>query len=64
MNGDPRHLLGRLFDACIGVLVAAMALYGAVYILQAIWLWLCLIAAVVGIGFVVWWVVSTRYRGW
>lgn len=64
MNSDPRRLLTRLFDACLMVLLAAMALYGAVVILQAIWIYLCVLGAVIGVGFLIWRIVSTRYRGW
>ena len=36
----------RAFDACIGTLVAASALYGAVWILSKIWVSLLIIAIV------------------
>lgn len=37
----------RLLDVAITVLLASMALYGAVLILQAIWVWLCIGLAVI-----------------
>ena len=46
------------------MLLAAMALYGAVSILKAIWMYLCIIAFVAGVGAFVWWRISTIFRGW
>ena len=64
MIGDPGRIGSRLFDACLMVLLAAMALYGAVVILNAIWIYLCVLGAVIGVGFLIWRIVYTRYRGW
>jgi len=62
--GEPERTGSRLVDACVGLLLAAMALWGAVAIIQAIWVYLCILAAVVGIGALIWWRISSRYRGW
>lgn len=62
--GEPERTGSRLVDACAGLLLAAMALWGAVAILQAIWIYLCILAAVVGIGALIWRLINTRYRGW
>ncbi|MBZ5736077.1 hypothetical protein K8Z61_16400 [Nocardioides sp. TRM66260-LWL] len=61
---EPERTGSRLADACLGVLLAAMALWGAVAIIQAIWIYLCILAAVVGIGALIWWRIVSRYRGW
>ncbi|MGW5309739.1 hypothetical protein ACWEQ0_07665 [Nocardia thailandica] len=63
-GGDPGRIGSRLLDVCVGLLLAAMALYGAVSILKAIWVHLCIIAFVAGVGAFVWWRISTRFRGW
>ena len=39
----------RFLDIAVAILLAAMALYGAVLILQAIWVWLCIGLAVAGL---------------
>lgn len=63
-GGDPGRIGGRFLDACVGLLLAAMALYGAISILRAIWLYLCIVVLVVGIGALLWWRISSKYRGW
>lgn len=63
-GGDPGRIGGRVVDACVGLLLAAMALYGAISILQAIWLYLCIVVLVVGVGAFLWWRISSKYRGW
>jgi hypothetical protein len=64
MNNEPERTGNRFVDACVGLLVGSMALYGAVWILQSIWVWLCVIAFFVGVGALIWWRVSSKYRGW
>ena len=49
---EPEQVGSRLLDGCVAVLLGAMALYGAVQIVQAIWLPLCLLFAVVGLRLV------------
>jgi hypothetical protein len=61
---EPERAGSRLVDACVGLLLAAMALWGAVAIIQAIWIYLCILAAVVGIGALIWWRIASRHRGW
>ncbi|WP_222432246.1 hypothetical protein [Leekyejoonella antrihumi] len=62
-GGDPGKLLDRIVSGCFAVLLGAMALYGAVTILQDIWLSLCVLAfvLVVGVGL---WLGFRRWRGW
>lgn len=61
---NPGSWAGRLFGWCLLVLLAAMALYGAVAIVRSIWLFLCIgLAAAVFLG-MVWALFSRRYRGW
>lgn len=64
MSDEPQRIGQRLLDLCIGLLLASMALYGAVTILCAIWLYLCIAAAVIAATALLWWWVHTRYRGW
>ena len=64
MSKEPEGTGGRFTDLCVGLLLACMALYGAVTILKAIWIYLCIFVAVVGIGFLVCRLLTTRYRGW
>ena len=62
MSGDdPRALGGRILDLALAVFFAAMALYGAVLILQAIWIWLCVGAAVLAAIGAIWWILRTRF---
>ncbi|ACY20720.1 hypothetical protein Gbro_1438 [Gordonia bronchialis DSM 43247] len=64
MSDDPGGLASRLLNICVTVLVAAMALYGAVYILREIWVPLCITLAtvvIVGGGGAL---VYRRFRGW
>jgi hypothetical protein len=44
---EPARLGERLLDACIGLVLAAFALYAAVWLVQQVWMWL------VGAGLVV-----------
>ncbi len=64
MSDEPQRLASRLVDVCVGVLLAAMALYGAVAIIRATWLYLCVISAVFAVSALLWWWINTRYRGW
>ncbi|MFV3114245.1 hypothetical protein [Gordonia amicalis] len=64
MSDGPGGLGGRLLDVCVTILVAAMALYGAVYLLREIWVPLCITLAtvvIVGGGGLL---VYRRWRGW
>lgn len=61
MSGsDSRQLGSRLFEACLATFVAAAALYGAVCLLRAIWLWLLVIGLVAGAG----WIALRRLQDW
>ncbi|RNI17024.1 hypothetical protein [Flexivirga caeni] len=62
-ESNPGRLLDRAIGVCAAVLVGAMALWGAVEILKAIWVPLCLLAfvmVVVGVA----WLAFRRWRGW
>lgn len=63
---DPARWLDRLVGACFGVLLGAMALYGAVQVISSVWLPLTIgVGTVVGIGALVWLGVwRSRWRGW
>lgn len=64
MPFDRRSLLDRLVDVCISVLIGALALYGAMWLLRAIWPDLLLVAGSLAgiVGLVTWW--RTRQSGW
>jgi len=52
-RGGPSRYLDALVGACFGLLLGAMALYGAVQVVSSIWLQLCIaigVAAVVGLA--------------
>lgn len=52
---EPRRLLDRLLDICIGLAVCAGSLYLAVWLIQQILWWLIAFAVVGGsVGIVVW----------
>lgn len=64
MSGDPGGLWDRLLNTCITILIATMALSGAIYILRDIWVPLCITFAavvIVGGGSAL---VYRRFRGW
>lgn len=52
----------RLVDACIALLLAAMALYGAVLLIQEVWVWLCAGLGVVVVVAGIVWLVRARSR--
>lgn len=62
-DSDPTRVLDKLLGLCVAVLLGCMALYGAIEILKAIWVPLCLLAFVLVVGFGLWaWM--RRTRGW
>lgn len=64
MVSPGRGVANRLLEACFSLLLAALALYGAVIIIEAIWVQLCIILAVAGLlGFVGWWLWQ-RFSSW
>lgn len=60
-DNDPRALGGRILDLALTIFFAAMALYGAVLIVEAIWIWLCVAAAVISSAAAIWWILRTRF---
>lgn len=56
MNNEPQRLADRLVEACVTVLIGALALYGAVWLLRAIWPELVIVAFVSATiyGLIVW----------
>jgi len=56
--------LDRLVGACISVLIGAMALYGAIWLLRAIWPELLVVGASLAsiVGLIGWW--NSRRSGW
>lgn len=61
---DAGSWVGRLFGWCFMMLLAAMALSGAVAIVRSIWLFLCIGLAVAAVSALAWRLLSSRYRGW
>ncbi|AKU18193.1 hypothetical protein [Luteipulveratus mongoliensis] len=62
-DSNPTRLLDRAVGACTAVLIGAMALYGAVQIICAVWVPLCIGALILG-GLGGGWLVARRTRGW
>ena len=63
---DPGRWLDRLVGACFGLLLGAMALYGAVQVISSVWLPLTIgVASVGGVALGIWLVVwRSRWRSW
>lgn len=64
MSDSPRHIFGTLLDGCVALLLGAMALWGALEIIQAIWVYLCILLAVVAIIAGVAFVIARHFRRW
>lgn len=64
MTQEPSRWLDRLVGACFSVLLAALALYGAVWLLRAVWTWLVIGGAVVAIAGLTFLALRGRSRGW
>lgn len=63
MSRESNGLASRMFDACIGVLLAALALWGAVQIIKSIWLALCIgVLVVLVIGTAAWYFIARARR--
>ncbi len=61
---EPQRWLDRLVGTCVNVLIGALALYGAVWLLRAIWpelVMVTLLGACV-VGLISWW--RVRRSGW
>lgn len=58
---SPSSLLDRLVGWCFALLLASMALYGAVQLIRCIWPWLVMGLAAVGAVILVGWLVI-RWR--
>jgi len=64
MSDQPERFIDKLVGACFAVLFGALALYGAVYVVDRVWLQLAIGAAVLAAIalFVMWW--RGRWRRW
>lgn len=62
-NSDPSRFIDKAIGICFTVLLGAMALYGAVKILSAVWVPLCIGSAALA-GLVGVWFVIRRRRDW
>ena len=62
MAETPSSLVDKLVGWCFALLLAAMALYGAVMLIQCIWPWLVIALAVIGVVAVVGWLVVRWWR--
>jgi len=55
MDLMPKNWVDQVVGMCVSVFLGAMALYGAVLLIQAIWIWLVGgVAIVVGIMAIAW----------
>lgn len=60
MSDSPEGWVDRLVGACVSVLVGALALYGAVYVVRSIWpvlAILTLVGVIIGVFYM-------RFRHW
>lgn len=64
MSDSPRRILGTLLDGCLALLLAAMALWGALEIIRAIWVYLCILLAVIAIIGVISRIIARQFRRW
>lgn len=64
MSDGPRRIFGTLLDSCVALLLAAMALWGALEIIRAIWVYLCILLAVAAIIAAIGWIIQRHFRGW
>lgn len=64
MSYRDRGLASRAFDLCVGVLLAAMSLWGAVQIVKSIWLPLCIGLGVVFVTAGIALLISRRFTRW
>ncbi|MDX2974384.1 hypothetical protein [Kribbella solani] len=57
MINDPQRWLDRLVGTCVSLLMGALALYGAVWLLRQVWTVLLVIAAAIGVvvAALAWW---------
>lgn len=62
-GGGPTRFVDKIVGICLSVLLAAMAIYGAVRIVSAVFVPLCIgitaLAAIVGVWFLI-----RRRQGW
>lgn len=61
-DSSPSSLLDKLVGWCFAILLACMALYGAVQLIRCIWPWLAVGLAVVGAVVLVGWLVIRWWR--
>lgn len=64
ISQEPQRWVDRLVGACGSLLIGALALYGAVWLLRAIWPELIIVALVsaVIVGLISWW--REHRSGW
>jgi hypothetical protein len=56
--------MDQLVGLCVAVFVGAIALYGAVLLIQAVWVWLVAGATIVAIAITARWLLRMRYGRW
>lgn len=61
---DPRSPVDWLLSVCTGLFMASLALYGAVYIVGLVWQQLAIGAAVIGVVWLLGWLVWRRWLRW
>jgi hypothetical protein len=64
VSTEPERSTRRVADACFAVFLGTMALYGAVAIIKAIFVWLCFGVLLALVALAIWRVAANRYRGW
>lgn len=64
MSETPDRWLDRLVGGCVGVLLGAMALYGAVQIVESVWVPLSIGVAAIAVISSAAWLLIARSRRW
>jgi hypothetical protein len=63
VSRESEGFASRMFDFCVGILLAVMALYGAVSVLEAIWVPLCIaIFVVITVALAIWFFIVRARR--
>jgi hypothetical protein len=61
---DQRSLIDRLVNVCISLLIAAVAVYAAVHLIEAVWAVLLLIGGSIGLLIVIAVAIRRHTREW
>lgn len=63
-NRESRGWLDRVVGACLAVFLAELALFGAVQLIRAVWVWLVVGLVMLAVVAVAVFTLRRRYGGW